>query len=875
MELKKYQKTVIDDLTRFLALLGETGDIAKAYAAFWTGKNVNIGYGGLPPYQNNLPGVPNVCLKVPTGGGKTYIAACALKPVFEALPFTKAKAVVWLVPSDAILEQTLKNLSDPQHSYRERIDADFSHRVEVYAKNQLLNGQNFSPAVIHDNLSVFVLSYDSFRTSKREGRKAYQENGNLESFSKYFNNPDLLLADTDETALIQIIRCLCPVVIVDESHHATTPLSKEMLLNFNPSFVLDLTATPKKDSNIISYVDAHQLKRENMVKLPVIVYNRRTHNDVLGDAITLRNKLEVEAKREREQSGRYIRPIALFQAEPKGSDTTTFDKVKKSLIDAGIPESYIAIKTAEKNELKGVDLLAEDCPIRYIITINALKEGWDCPFAYVLATIANRTSPVDVEQILGRVLRLPYTQKNSADVLNISYAITSSGDFHATLNKVVAGLNNAGFSEKEYRVGTMEETAPLPPVITGEQIAMPASEGIAIDDDIADDGIEIDTEALKARLDAQNSSESPETQTDEMLAEALKQTAQYEESAQNADNPYYYDAPQEVKPFMNVFQVSEPYVEYAAALRLPQFVIPLHLPLFEQSSTTLLTREALTEGFTLRNKDTVIDFTTVEGEIARVDIAESSGAVPKAWKLTGADNQFFRAYFNSQPPEKRIEHCKRIILSQLSKINAVNDGDLEDYVSRVIGGLSPDQLDDLQQSPHIYLAKIKDKINSLIDAHRASTFDLWVQQGKITCAPMYSFTPTISPLKVNTTLPKTLYTAEEEMNGLEYDVAWELANLPNITWWHRNIARSGFCINGYINAYPDIIARTDSGKILMIEPKGDHLENTESRQKVEIGSVWQSMAGQNYRYYMVFRDKDLNVKGAVRFDRFMEIIRGL
>ena len=113
------------------------------------------------------------------------------------------------------------------------------------------------------------------------------------------------------------------------------------------------------------------------------------------------------------------------------------------------------------------------------------------------------------------------------------------------------------------------------------------------------------------------------------------------------------------------------------------------------------------------------------------------------------------------------------------------------------------------------------------------------------------------------------------MNGLEQAVAWELVNLPNIRWWHRNIANTGFCINGYVNAYPDIIALTTSGKILMIEPKGDHLENTESRQKVEIGTAWQNMAGQNYRYYMVFKEKDLNVKGAVRFDRFMEIVRGL
>ncbi|MCL2163186.1 MAG: hypothetical protein FWH55_02085 [Oscillospiraceae bacterium] len=327
---------------------------------------------------------------------------------------------------------------------------------------------------------------------------------------------------------------------------------------------------------------------------------------------------------------------------------------------------------------------------------------------------------------------------------------------------------------------------------------------------------------------------------------------------------------------MNEFMVCEEHREYTATLRLPQFVVPNIVPsFFSDDNTTLLTREALAEGFTLRDKDTVIDFSTVEGEIARVDIADAGGTTPKAWKLTGADNQFFREYFNSQPPEKRIAHCKGVILAQLSKINAISDKDLDEYVSRIISGLTAEQLEDLQHSPHIYLAKIKRKIESLTDAHRTRIFNLWVEQGKITCASVFGLKRAISPLKVTKTMPKTLYTAEEEMNDLEYDVAWELANLPNIHWWHRNISRSGFCINGYVNAFPDIIALTASGKILMIEPKGDHLENAESRRKVEIGNVWQSMAGADYRYYMVFRDKDLDVKGAVRFDGFMEIVRGL
>ncbi len=424
MELKQYQREVIADLTRYLALLTEKQSCSKAYTALWEEKNVPVGLGGMPYYQNTLVGVPHVCLKVPTGGGKTFIAANAVKPVFDSMPVMQAKAVVWLVPSDAILTQTYATLSNPDHPYRQKLDVDFGGRVEVYSKSQLLNGQNFNPTAVTEQLSVFVLSYDSFRTSKKDGRKAYQENGNLASFPKQMIDKSVLLPDTDETALIQVVRSLNPVVIVDESHHATSTLSIEMLKNFNPCFVLDLTATPKDGSNIISFVDAIRLKKENMVKLPVIVYNRKSQADVYADAIHIRSKLEAQAALEQKTSGRYIRPIVLFQAQPKtGEGSTTYQKIKNTLIEAGIPEEQIKIKIADKDELKGTDLKLPDCPVRYIITVNALKEGWDCPFAYVLATVANRSSTVDVEQILGRVLRLPDAKKNSSDVLNTAIII--------------------------------------------------------------------------------------------------------------------------------------------------------------------------------------------------------------------------------------------------------------------------------------------------------------------------------------------------------------------------------------------------------------------------------------------------------------------
>ena len=202
MELKTYQKNVIADLTRFLELVNEKKYASKAYSTLWTEKNVVVdgGVNGMPFYQTQIPGAPEVCFKVPTGGGKTFLAASSIKPIFDSMPVSRAKAVVWLVPSDAILTQTYAALADVNHPYRQKIDTDFGSRVEVYSKAQLLNGQNFNPTTVTEQLSIFVLSYDSFRTSKKDGRKAYQENGNLATFPKQMTDKSSLLPDTDETA---------------------------------------------------------------------------------------------------------------------------------------------------------------------------------------------------------------------------------------------------------------------------------------------------------------------------------------------------------------------------------------------------------------------------------------------------------------------------------------------------------------------------------------------------------------------------------------------------------------------------------------------------------------------------------------------------
>ena len=874
MELKSYQKEVLADLARYLELVVELQSPAKAYTAFWNERNVMVGLGGMPNYVNVLPGVPHVCAKVPTGGGKTYIAASAVRTIFDAMPQRRAKAVVWLVPSDAILTQTSRALQNPNHPYRQRLDVDFGGRVEVYSKEQALMGQNINPSSVTEQLSVFVLSYDSFRTSKKDGRKAYQQNGYLADFAKWMNDPSALLADTDETALIQVIRFLNPVVIVDESHHATSELSVEMLQNFNPCFVLDLTATPKKNSNIISFVDASQLKRANMVKLPVIVYNRKSQADVYADAIAIRAKLEAQAKREQEISGCYIRPIVLFQAQPRTkADSTTYEKIKKTLLDGGIPEQEIAIKTGDKDELKNVDLLSPDCPFRYIVTVNALKEGWDCPFAYVLATVANRTSVVDVEQILGRVLRLPYTRKNKSEVLNLSYVITSSADFHQTVEKVVDGLNSAGFSSRDYRAQDIEIPVLAAPTAEPEQLSMVQSP--EKEPEIPDvSGSDLKTRFDVAKQEAERSNDETTVQSDPMLAQALEQNKAYEDEINQADNTALSQAPLEVRDKMNQFRMNAEFAEEASTLRFPQFTLETMPSLFSDSYE-ILEKEHLEGGFSLRDKDAHIDFNTVSAEMARVDVDDSKDSAAKAWLLSGSDSFYFREWFNVQPSEKRLSLCKGMIKGRLSKMNCINDRELDEYINRVIGTLTEDQLSELEQSPYPYVVKIQEKVKHLLSQHRCRTFERWLEQDKIVCRPNYALPTVISPTSFTTMVPKSLYTAEEDMDKYEFKVVWKLASLDNVKWWHRNISRLGFQINGPVHAYPDLIVMLQSGKILMVETKGDHLDNDESKEKAKIGDQWAKLAGKQYKYYMVFETKQPDYPGAYSLERFMDIVKGM
>ena len=880
MELKNYQKLVLKDIDAYLDALMKTSGINAAWKEYWASKGIGSGFAA---YCDDLGGAPNVCIKVPTGGGKTFLAASSVKTVFDKLPTGKTKFVVWLVPSDAILTQTVANLSNPNHPYRQRLNRDFGGCVNVYTKEQLLNAQNFKPTDVMENLSIAIFCYASIRANpkSKDDKKIYQENGNLLGFAEMFNDKELLLADTPDTALLQVIRQMNPVVVVDESHNAKSELSIAMLQNLNPSFVLSMTATPTKRSNIISYVNARELKKENMVKLPVVVYNRPDRKSVIYDAVKLRGVLELKAKAEATSGGNYVRPIVLFQAQPKNTeDSATFEKIKAKLVAIGIKAEEVAIKTADKDDLKTVDLMAPNCPVRYIITVNALKEGWDCPFAYVLASLANKTSQVDVEQIVGRILRQPYARKHGEKLLNMSYVLACSADFQATVKSVVDGLNGAGFSASDYRVAEakdMELAPPSEPIQATLDDLSAVESGEQPADDPEDDLSDVPDE--KIDIPKQDDVEA-QTKTDASIGEIINtaeaQGDDYEQNNKEADDDGLFNLG---VPNVKIQRMQPEFAAEAAQLEIPQFMVQDDAGMFGGDELLVpLNETALLDGFTLAAKDAAVPFNLAVSGAVRVDISESGDVTPKCKQLTKSELEYFSAQLATKTTDDRINVLLDMAATQLdSKIDFCRKKEIKDYVVRVAQQLPAAERNQLSlELLPSFVQCVRDKIDKLAKQHKRSAFNDKINQNVVVCKANYKLPQTILPIPAVTYIEKSLYTGEyADMNPEELSVIQAIASKENVKWWHRIKDRKGFCINGFINHYPDFMVYTDKGNVVMVEYKGADRDGSDSQAKAELGRIWADNAGQKYKYFMVFLKDGDAVQGALKIDAFLNTIEKL
>lgn len=679
---------------------------------------------------------------------------------------------------------------------------------------------------------------------------------------------------SDETGLIQVLSYLNPVVIIDESHNFEADLRVDMLKSINPCFILDLTATPRKKSNIISFVDAMKLKRANMVKLPVIVYNHRSTSDVITSAINLQRSLERKAIELEADGGRYIRPIVLFQAQPKtADDNITFDKIKKQLTDIGIPEEQIKIKTASKDEIKNTDLLSCDCPVRYIITVNALKEGWDCPFAYILASLANKSSRMDIEQILGRVLRLPYTTKHRDDLLNLSYVFTSSADFRATIEDIIDSLNRAGFSKKDYRVAEAApaEAKPQPGSQIGlfdnpeEQTERPAAPTAGETVELP----EIDTEAIRGAIN----NPTPQTTT-ELETFARQESEEYDKQMEVAAN-HDDDIPNDLRDMIDQYPIKEFFREEAAKIVLPVFVRRVNQgSIFEEEGAYVpLEKSMLNEGFDLDKQDHNVDFTRADVEAVRVDLAKVGNDEyrPERFNLSTKQLAVIKEHFISLPPEAKKEQLAAAIAKNI-RFDEIAEPQIARYIKDAIKDFDSEQIADLYTFEPQTTAAIRNKIGELLGKHQKEVFRKWLDTGQIKCEPRYKLPETMTLRTISKGLSKGLYTEEGDMNDWEYKVINAVAALGNVLFWHRNPERGvGFGISGYINHYPDFIVRLKSGMTVLVETKGDQLDNSDSRNKVELGTTWANKAGEQYRYFMVFDKQEMD--GAITVGELLDRLR--
>ena len=410
--------------------------------------------------------IPHACLKIPTGGGKTLLGVSAL-----ARLGVSSGLVLWIMPSQAIYAQTEAAFKDRAHPYRECLDVLSGGRVDLLTKER-----PFSRAALKGRLCVMPLMLQAAaRKNERDFLRMFRSSGRYPSFFPDMDdlpgNLALLKAHPDleshaltdggrpgavKRSLLNVLKLARPVIVLDEAHNAYSPARREQLCEFNPRMILELSATPKPEvSNILVSISGEELRREQMIKLPLNVSSppNTEWKQTLALAKKKRDDLEEAAEKLRAETGRHIRPIMLVRVERTGKDQRDGHHVHAEdareylVAQLNVPPSHIRRKTAEDNEIAGEDLLSKYSQVRYILTRSALQEGWDCAFAYVLAMLDSTTAAKALTQMTGRILRQPGAELTGVDALDEAYVFCCDRDVGAAVNNVKKGLQDEGLGD--------------------------------------------------------------------------------------------------------------------------------------------------------------------------------------------------------------------------------------------------------------------------------------------------------------------------------------------------------------------------------------------------------------------------------------------
>lgn len=847
-ELKEYQDASLGAFREYLkqadAHGGETAFVLQTRLPFYQA-----------PYVAD--GTPYVCLRVPTGGGKTIMGAHAVGISAQEFLHVSNPMVLWLVPSTPILEQTVAALKNQDHPYRAALARDFGRNISVLTKSEALA---MSRADAEGGACIIVSTIQAFRIEETDGRKVYEDAGSLmDHFSGLSEDQVARLDKVAGTnrpvaSLANLLKLHRPMVIVDEAHNARSSLSFDTLARFDPSLILELTATPNTDhapakdkhaSNILHSVSAAELKAEQMIKLPIRLTTDRDWRKTVGGALDSRNQLEEAAKAEHAETGEYIRPILLFQAQSKSKTDPhriTVEALQKYLLeDKRLPEEQIAVVTGNKTEIDGLDLKDPDCPIRYIITVAKLKEGWDCPFAYVLCSVAEQTSKTAIEQILGRVLRMPQARLKRRDALNRAYAYVASQSFDDAAQRLKDGLiEGSGFSAKEADQ-LISKQASLP----YDKIADEADhESEAIEDDaVTAESIEGIFETLPSSIKSRVSF-NPETKTVAYKGQMTREGRNLLQLA-TAKIPQFEKVIDRLYAKSNNFQTSA-----AAEESKPPFIVP-RLGYWKQGKLELFGKEhfldlpwrldecdpkAIVERFKVIDESQsgeidVSDAGKVEIQFVRRMQGQLGAVIQEpAWTMPRLANWL----------DMGIQHPDvtkpAAILFIIGAIDALISSGIElDVLARnkydlrkALAGLIKDLRGERETGN--YQALFSSDAESF-----ATSSDMAMIFDEATYAYNQPYAGSTKFNKHYTTLIGDL-----KAEGEEFDCAVYLDRHDKVRYWIRNVEnkRASFWLQlPKDKFYPDFVAMLDDGRILVVEYKGAHLYEQEAPKR-QIGNVW-------------------------------------
>jgi type III restriction enzyme len=863
-QLKVYQEHCLDALSQYLSRAKAVG----GRQAFNELDDLPTKYHEVP----NLQGLPYVCLRVPTGGGKTVLATHSIGIACRKFLQIDRCVVLWLAPTNAIVEQTLKALRDRFHPYRQALDADSGGQVEVLSLEEALF---VTRATLDGATSIIVSTLAAMRVEEIEGRKIYETNGALQThFSGLaeaqlagLEKPDGVIA----YSLANVLRLRRPLVIMDEAHSARTALSFETLERFDPSCVLEFTATPdqeKNPSNVLYSVSAAELKAEHMVKLPIRMISRTQWKEAVGEAIIRQRQLEVVAKEEEKQTGEYLRPIVLFQAQPRreGHDTVTVEVLRRCLSeDFKIPEDEIAEGTGNKWELPD-NLLSRDSPIRYVLTVAALREGWDCPFAYVLCSVSNLSSKGAVEQILGRVLRLPHAKIKEHSELNFAYVFATSSQFVEAAQSLEEALIDSGFTKFEAR----SSIEPAPGFAFGPHggtlFAEPISETIIAKPDLARLPENL-SRALKVSASAPESPHFQLTYTGPPLSkeqtETLKNIFTTEEDRRAVERLSRRSSGLPAYPAAMGDSLAVPYL----AIRVGE-----QLEIFEDQY-----RDA---PWNLAECDPALseaefNFGGPAGQEAKVDVDES-GRVQIEFVKELRQQLSFNDLRGPKTESELAEWLDR----------AIEHPDIAQTQSSLF---LRRMVDYLVVERHVPLTEIvaarfrlRDVAARKIDQHRIRAFTETYQRMLLPDAamplevrPEFCFQFPAKDYPANRFYQGAIkfrnhyYERPADMNDEEAACAAIIDGLPQVKYWVRNLERRSDCAFWLQTAtdkfYPDFVALLKDGRHLVVEYKGADLMTTDdTKEKKALGELWEARSKGRCVFRLVGRtDMGQKIKEAV------------